>query len=464
MLNKITRTLKITFLLSFVFFTSCEKDLYQEPIKASKVKTVSLSSLPNLQQAITQKREALKKTNKEGETDYLSLILPDKVKMIEGDNGSTSYTFGLNLDEDKKLTNLVVKQLGEDYYYELVEYTNANIDKWKYEMEKFGKSSINPTVNLRAVSGGSDFGLGCIQVMSVCPSGIHSTYGVGHDPRCDYDISTWTIEIDIDFNCLHDQGASSSANGGGSGSVGGGGSGSGTSDTPPVLDHLDTTPIVHLTPSEKSFLAFINGLDQEQQDFLNDENNSDTRDSIKAFLMQNDFNSQSTSFVNQMITLCINNGSTFSFDNSVNSSNGQVFSNVTEFENYLNSISVTPTFEDFEENSNQNGHKAYFKFKLNSISKVIVIANVIDNTNGTSTVNSATTEQSGIYVMSEWHQGGDASIAALPNGNVKIVVVGAIKSSAVVDAIGFSFSTSYELTAVYNPNNGIIVSTTCIKL
>lgn len=40
----------------------------------------------------------------------------------------------------------------------------------------------------------------------------------------------------------------------------------------------------------------------------------------------------------------------------------------------------------------------------------------------------------------------DASITTLPNGNIKIVVVGSIKSNAVIDAVGLRYSTSYELT------------------
>jgi hypothetical protein len=66
--------------------------------------------------------------------------------------------------------------------------------------------------------------------------------------------------------------------------------------------------------------------------------------------------------------------------------------------------------------------------------------------------------------MSKWTQNGSASITPFPNGNIRIIIVGTVKSNAVIESIGLNFSSTYELSMTYNSNNGIIISTSCIKI
>ena len=94
----------------------------------------------------------------------------------------------------------------------------------------------------------------------------------------------------------------SSSNGGGSGSSSGGTGGGGGSSSSTGTTIVTSPSGTHLTPSEKKFLSFISQLNQQSQDFLNDDENSVIRSNVRAYSVQNNFSSESVSFVNYVIT------------------------------------------------------------------------------------------------------------------------------------------------------------------
>ncbi|WP_298120061.1 hypothetical protein [Flavobacterium sp.] len=228
-----------------------------------------------------------------------------------------------------------------------------------------------------------------------------------------------------------------------------------------------------LSYEEAALTSFVKNLSVEQREFLfptvsidslqqNTEN--ETWTSIVNFFGENGQTAENEEFVEDMINTCNENGGSFVIDDTITEDNALVFDDVEEFENYFNSISITPFLESNEIIEQENGHKGYFTFKLNSYTGVTLIANIVDHSDGTSTITSATTVESGLYIMSDWTQKGEASITTLPSGASKIVVIGTVKTNSIIESIGISVSNTYELTVVYNPNTGIVISSSCVKI
>ena len=215
----------------------------------------------------------------------------------------------------------------------MIEYTANDFDAWKAKVEQQRLFDIMPIVTIKDLEGRLfDFGFGpCVQVYGVCPSGLHLCNNSDVDPECNYLLNEWNF-ITVPVSCYGlpegaspSQGNSTSSNGSSGSSSGGGGGGSGSgsnsgsstngSTNNNFNSQIITTPVVHGTLLEKKFLSFISQLNQQSQDFLNDDENSVIRSNVRAYLVQNNFSSQSVGFVNQCIIQMINNPGIF---NSLN--------------------------------------------------------------------------------------------------------------------------------------------------
>ena len=437
MSTKFKKFTKALFLFATLLMISCSDDLYEHGDKKNesgyKISDKSLKELSSEKKFLKAFTElnASKSSNSKTvmEQNYNFTISDIPAKVIEK-NGNTSYSFYIERDTTNYayFENLIV---GSDS----LNQTKAYIAKYKKD---FTKPSLINNVPFKSVSitpiiyndNQSSKVIDCVtKVYSLCNGDPYDCGGA----ICGFSSFTY-------------------CSGGGGPSVGTGVSwgGGGTA----------TTPVSGGAGSNME--KFITSLGFNQQEWFGSQS-SQTQQSVFNYLNTNGFTSINKNKINNLINVAYATNTSFVIDPSLTSTNAQVFSNTDSFQNYLNSNNPLSEIDSFDPPSNQNGHKAYFRFKLTSLSGVTLIGNVID-INGTSTINSVTSIENGIYVMSEWEQSGEASITTLPNGNIKIIVVGSIKSNAIINAIGLTYSSTYELTAIYDPIGGGIESSSCIKI
>ena len=86
--------------LSGIIIVSCtlEKDALEEhEHRKLTEQRISLYEIPGLQSKINARIQTNKSMNRGEEIDYLELINPDNVLLIEEENGNKHYTFSLNM-------------------------------------------------------------------------------------------------------------------------------------------------------------------------------------------------------------------------------------------------------------------------------------------------------------------------------------------------------------------------------
>ena len=467
MIMKLKQFTTLMVVCAFLMLSSCEKDLYDEAIQKDKnilVKNISLSKLSRKNNAklfssVDEVRN--KKKNVQGKIVYDSIndiyFDDENGKYIEREDGYKSYTFPIIKfgNGDKKIENIVfsLNEMGEYDVYK------AQYDFTKEEKENLTEQEIAMhNVIYTEITQGKLGQIVCI-VNMVWQQASTNLHGIPTQaPNYHWE---W---VATSYHCYHMADNTGGFAGGGGDTDGpiDAPSNSGTSGGQSGGGSISTTPIA-LTPTQEGMAAFMHDFTDRQLDWYNNQSEA-TLNAITNYLVQNGFSPESKSFIKQIITACTINGSTFIIDSNVNSSNAQVFNNLSDYTNYINANSITPSFESFDPPTDSNSHKVYFKFKITMLSGVTVIAQVVDDANGNSSISSVTSVENGIYVMSEWVQQGEASITTFPNGNVKITVVGSVKSNAVIEAVGIKSVSTFELIAIYNPNNGIIISTSCIKI
>ena len=135
--------------LSGIIIVSCtlEKDALEEhEHRKLTEQRISLYEIPGLQSKINARIQANKSMNRGGEIDYLELLNPDNVLLIEEENGNKHYTFSLNMQENNTLTNVVIKQVGTEIDYKVIEYASPDIEQWLIDNIDNGYSTITPTI------------------------------------------------------------------------------------------------------------------------------------------------------------------------------------------------------------------------------------------------------------------------------------------------------------------------------
>ena len=212
-----------TLLFGFVFaYVSCSEELYNhEHDEHKRTKKVNLSELPMLQNTINQR-----KANMRGAEDslavYLTLINPENILMVDAPDGSKHYTFSLQINQEEKLTNLVIKEKEEQYDYNLVKYTSDNYQQWITDIKDVGYSTILPNVDVTEFN---KFHEVCFIYKWECPWGIHDLSNVF---ACEEtNLKYWTVTA-VQVPCVGETsgggGSSSGSSGGSSGSSSTGGS------------------------------------------------------------------------------------------------------------------------------------------------------------------------------------------------------------------------------------------------
>ena len=176
--------------LSGIIIVSCtlEKDALEEhEHRKLTEQRISLYEIPGLQSKINARIQANKSMNRGGEIDYLELLNPDNVLLIEEENGNKHYTFSLNMQENNTLTNVVIKQVGTEIDYKVIEYASPDIEQWLIDNIDNGYSNITPTISNRG--DGSECYL--YDVRCPDPDFRHQL----SDGECTYDASEFIITV-----------------------------------------------------------------------------------------------------------------------------------------------------------------------------------------------------------------------------------------------------------------------------
>jgi hypothetical protein len=146
----------------------------------------------------------------------------DTIKVIEGSDGYKTYTFGLNLQEFNKLTNVVIKDSAQYLKYRLVEYKSENFQQWLNDVKHQVNSFIIPTSEVTDLEGKFKVCDEIVNVDFTCPSGMHSG---GQLEICDYDFSLWSLEYTFETHACLGGGGAEGGSFGTSPHAGGGGGG-----------------------------------------------------------------------------------------------------------------------------------------------------------------------------------------------------------------------------------------------
>ncbi len=229
---------KIVGFVLFILMTSCEKeDIHYKREDANVVRNVKLSDLTILQN--TLQNGMLRNNMRYRDTiNYFDLIDENNITVITRSNGDKTYTFSLKIAEVDKLTNLVVRESGSEYEFDLIEYLSDDLEQWKVDIRNKNSSSIKTTIKVVSLSGGAI----CIDEGYVCPSGLHR---YGQENICEYSFGEWSYFL-MQVPCSLDEGG----NGGGGNSNGGG--------TTPTIEEPEpyTEPVFpELTSAIADFIA-----------------------------------------------------------------------------------------------------------------------------------------------------------------------------------------------------------------
>lgn len=328
-----------------LFFTSCEKDLYEDAMyqdsKDFKVKKVNFKDIKSNRQAFRKIGESMIKKNPQMQyrevynEEYGVFIDTTNILMLEKE-GKHSFTFRItNQEVLNKFENLVLTSKDDGSYYAyIVEYLISpqeiiilNNGGTLNEKEP---TAITKVENLARFSITGN-GAACVDVLSyhvhmcrdkngreMVDNGELGNGCVGMPYEVEYFIVT------IDAGCLSNGGGNTSNPDSGTpsdGSSGSTGNGSSTSTgstssgntgntnptNPPTTtnppqttdngNHILTTPIIEI----EGITLFINGLSQQQQDWWNLDATPEVKQEIKNYFHQNNGSTEAQEFVEQAI-------------------------------------------------------------------------------------------------------------------------------------------------------------------
>lgn len=461
MKTKIKLFSKFLLLIALIVLSSCEKDLYENQIQNSNNKReISFEQFKKetglndfkTKIAIPKNENTLASRNSDGSYEISDFNIDTNFIKRLVVNQKTTYTFRIEPLErtNESLFNLIMfyKDGWQSLILEL-KPTQENLILLKGELtEKFEGTITNLYQSNRSSSPCTTIFVDfwhCTGTGS-CKSGTCD--------QCNECLSNdsytlcGTIETHPEPEHI-DLGPSSSGGPGGDSST--------TSDDITILPNLSTeglTDTTGLASTSNQFLTnqFLNNLSPEQQQWTIE--HPDEYNALINNLIANNWSQNLKDFIKQMINLCATNNSTFSFDSSINNNNAQVFNNVQEFQNYLNSINETGT--DFDYITNPTEKTAKLKVQLLGPLgglNINVKQKISPPPYAVLDVNSSTY---GFTVAFGWEQ---TSFDYSVSGNiVSVNVFGNLHYNCVIDGIGTIWSTPKHYLIKLNKLTGEIIS------
>ncbi len=206
-------------------------------------------------------------------------------------------------------------------------------------------------------------------------------------------------------------------------------------------------------------LNFIRHLTPSQKDWWNNDNNDKAVASILNHLELNIFdgsiNPEAILFSKKMIDYSIATGLSFEFDGRIQPADTRVVDNLEELAESLNQLEVTSVAIE-QHPRLSNTFLGSYKFKINMLTGLRMNIKFSVSRQQRHTVTNITTEEYGAS-MGEWKQS-DYFVDILPNGNIKVEVVGSMKYNYSIGGWGIKIIKGIRLTLILNPSDATIVS------
>jgi hypothetical protein len=493
MKNNFKLLTKLFSLILMLSLFGCEKDLYDDaltPKKELSVKHVSLKDLSRTENTDLFKKVDqvnLKRKNALGKIVYDSInhfyFDDENGKIIETADGYKSYTFPIIREvNDGKIENLLFSKNQNGSYdtytvkydfteEELKNFSQEQIDQQAVTYQRFGDDIV------------------CIDSMSWVSYPIDNGDLTGNFGYTGH----WVVTSSV---CEHLQPISNSS--GGLGSTGWAGGGFTASNPTNQTGGIHTTPVT--TPGMAFVQSFgisqetILGLPREVQqsifDYLTIHHfDNITKARVKWFLLHyvnfygletlpidsqvsifnyfalNNYSTVCATQVNEMIAVCVQNGGSFVFDNSINASNSEVFSTVAEFQNYIDNLqNQSISALGVTNQTNPSMKTAHGTFSLPMFCEIN--ENFDQNIKTTSqawNLNSVTFNLSGLTLGTSWTQDPpDNPIVFI--GDIAIIHIRAyLHLNAFIGGYGNFYTHSLEILIHINTTTGELIFGELIK-
>lgn len=467
-MNNFKKISKVFCLILLSIFASCSEDVYEIGSHTSESKFKSeKGSYSNFQiEGLAKKMKIrniafnpnLKTENEDGfyftiDTTSVLHLFNSEVESftLKVKNSDTPLNSFQNLVLKKTATNVLTAYLIT--YYPNVQYKN--------ELLEHGSAAFSGSAVIRKLDPENIHytNQSCTTIsVNLCDVGNNGTH-IAYGSQClPYTVSGTSCDDAI----IDAPGGGGGLNGGGNysggGSDGGAGWGSGTGNllfnvpTRAEPPYIDVTNLIGEEMNQRYNYLLLNlKLSKTQEQWLGLDiakiNN------LYDFLNQNGLTAENINFVKKMINLAVSNNSNFTLDNTITNTNPLNFSNVAEFQNFLDSRSNLGT--DFNYTLQQNEKIASTKFWI-GFPFAGVKTNIKQNMTAPYSVNGVTTELFGITIFLDFHQS-DYSVNVL--GNVVTVdVLGVASVKVFVENIGTVYHENQHFQIKINKNTGEIIS------
>lgn len=205
--------------------------------------------------------------------------------------------------------------------------------------------------------------------------------------------------------------------------------------------------------------SFIRRLTPEQKEWWNNPANNKAVVSILNHLNQNTFdwtiNPEAMAFAKKLIDYSIANGLSFEFDGRIEPSGTRTINSLDELAESLNQLEINSV--EMEQQPNiSNTFLGSYKFKINLFTGLRMNVKFSVSRQQRHTVTNVTSEEYGAS-LGEWSQS-DYFVDILPNGNIKVEVIGSMKYDYSIEGWGIKVFKGIRLTLILNPMDATIVS------
>lgn len=217
--------------------------------------------------------------------------------------------------------------------------------------------------------------------------------------------------------------------------------------TGPVINYINTATNSQVNAALYFFNNQVNYLWMVEQKAQN-------QASILNFLISNNFSSTSINYLNQMINLASNNGLSFGFNNTLNTSNSLSFSSIDEIQNYLDTTEGTNQAEISYEQQNPNEKIALVKLDVSTLFDMSV--KVKQELRPYKVLN-VTSNLSGLTIGQHWEQ--DNYSVNIVGNVVTIDIVGTLAVSITQGGIGTFFERDERYTIKIDKLTGEVFAT-----
>lgn len=465
------------------FFSSCEKDLYEDAIQSeSKIifKNVSvneiLKSNPKFKQSFAKIKDRQTALGRGIVYDsiYNFFIDEENGKYIQTEN-STTYTFPIYRAESDKIENIIFK-LNDDNEYDI---STIKYDITKEALESTNYEGTAPIIDYDILySKIHDLEIKVVTILMCCNDGA-GHQGTPHSagPNCTNNNFLYTITIFI----------SSPSNSGNSSTIGIGtntSSGGGTITTTPTSGNFTTKQINFITSlgytgnyihifNNQNILNYINNavgsqLTKAKYFFNNVDNEWLTQQSpnqleeLYQYLISNDFSQDSFMLVSTCAESMMQNPN-FSINNNSNTNNSLNLTTFEEYNTFINSLSENIEFE-IEPTIQTNDTKvAKAKFKVNGFTYFNV--ELQQNTNPWNLLNVSSSISGNTFGLSYNQLTPSNGAQVISNGNVRTITFsGDLNLNLFIEGLGTIYTSHLTFIILIDSSTGNVISGQLIGL